>query len=221
VIDWVAVTAAATFLLALGTVWLGWQTRAMVGQAHEERRDAFLPLFHWQDPQAGITLPVNPLTLRTHFNIVLWNVGAGAARVVFKQAVTSDGKNYEVAHFVTPSIVPAGEQLTIRVFRDEDITAVLNLPTAQAEATVLVPHELTVTFHYEDVMERRHYETHVTLRAHFEETRGGVLKTPGVNPLPAEPTEQILGNIVTLDFLYSDSRSPTERRLQNCTAETQ
>src|SRR5712691_5850963 len=160
-IDWLAVTAAATFLLAVGTLWLGWQTRGMVVQAHEERRDAFLPLFQWQDPQAGITLPVHPLTLRTHFNIVLWNVWSGAARVVRKRAVTSDGKDYELAHFVTPSIVPAREQLTLRVFRDEDITNVLNLPTSLAEAAVLVPHQLSVTLHYEDVMERQHYETHV------------------------------------------------------------
>src|SRR5438309_11991954 len=36
-IDWIALGAIATFLLALGTVWLGWQTRTSVSELREAR----------------------------------------------------------------------------------------------------------------------------------------------------------------------------------------
>jgi len=76
------------------------------------------------------------------------------------------------------------------------------------DSNFLRQEDVTLTFHYEDVVERRHYETHVIVRCGFQEGSDG--KMPE-REAPPEPSEEMTGYVVSAEWLFSDPRSARAR----------
>lgn len=205
---------ALLWFLAAVTTYYALQTRQTVLEMQADRTGAFVPLLMWQEPAAGVAARLATLTLRRHLNVVLWNAGPGHARITYRRATASAGDAFRFAHFTAPSLVPSDEQLTVRVFRDDDLAPVLELPQEQQESAFLDTLDVEIEVHYDDVVERRHYGTKLQLRIHFEEARGGGL--PAVGGLLAEPETAIEGRLLTAEFLDSDPRPAHARMLPNC-----
>jgi hypothetical protein len=119
--------------------------------------------------------------------VVLWNIGPGAARVVVASATSDAGESWEWPGLGVPSTIPPGIQTTQQISRKVS-------PDEFKPATV----SLTIVVRYVDVFERRRYETRIRIRAHFE-------KAPATHP------PQVVG--VETAFLESDERSAAERRI--------
>jgi hypothetical protein len=197
-------------VLVAVTIYYAFQTRQLVVEQQRDRAATFLPLLHWQSPRAacGVSAERNANMHRRQLNVVLWNIGPGAARVTLATAANSEGTTYQIAHFDTPSIVPAHEQLTLRIFRDETVEEVLE----RNDANFLRDEEIRISLHYSDVVEHHHYETHVTVRCHFADASGKMTMIS----TPLEPPEVLRGFEVRTSFAFSDPRSARERLLANC-----
>lgn len=152
------------------TAYYAIQTRALVVEGPLDRAVRCLPLLFWQSPQAtcGVSRGDSNV-IRRQLNVVLWNIGSGAARVTRKHAANGEGVSYEIAHFDAPSIVPEEAQLTLRLFCDQSMVEVI----AANDSHFLRAEEIQVSLHYEDVVEHRHYETHIVVRCPFDEAKDG------------------------------------------------
>lgn len=207
--------AVTTAVLVAITAYYAVQTQALVVEQQRVRAATFLPLLFWQSPVAACASAANPDLIRHRVNVVLWNVGDGAARVTYSDAQNSEGIAYEVAHFDTPSTIPAKEQLTLRLFRDQTVEDIIRTN----DSNFLRQEDVTLALHYEDVVEHRHYETHITARCHFDEAGNG--KMPE-REAPSEPPVEMTGFPVSVEWLFSDPRSARERvvkgKCATCTA---
>lgn len=198
----VAQVVVAVVLVGI-TAYYAIQTHALVVEQQRDRAATFLPLLFWQSPAAACANASEPDLIRRRLNVVLWNIGNGAGRVTHKAAQNSEGVAYQVAHFDTPSIVPATAQLTLRLFRDQLVEDIIRAD----DSNFLRQEDVTLTLHYEDVVEHRHYETHITVRCHFDEASG---KMPE-REAPPEPPVEMNGFIVSADWVVSDPRSARDR----------
>lgn len=193
-----------TGVLVAITAYYAVQTHALVVEQQRDRAATFLPLLFWQSPVAACANAQNPDRIRRRLNVVLWNIGSGAARVTHTVVQNGEGIAYEIANFDTPSIVPASEQLTLRLFRDQLVEDIIRT----SDSNFLRQEELALTLHYEDVVERRHYETHIRVRCRFDEARDGNMP---LRDAPPKPPVEITGFVVSTEWVFSDPRSAHER----------
>jgi hypothetical protein len=196
--EWTAaatvVNAALVFILVAATIFYATQTKATVDELREARIAGYVPLLHWQSPTASVQhdLYSDEGALRSRsvlqlIEVVLWNIGPGAARVVAASATSDTSESWEWPALGVPSTIPPGNETTQYIRRKVS-------PGEFAPATVA----LTLKIEYVDVSERRRYETRIRIRAHFQEA-------PPTHP------PQIMS--VTTEFLDSDERSAAQRRI--------
>lgn len=208
-IDWIALGAIATFLLALGTVWLGWQTRdvslktgALAETTGEEmdllrkQADAMRDL---ADLTKQETEELREARFAEFLPVLRWQepgvaLGGQAPRWTMNVTVllTNEGPG--------PARIRAAQVTTDTAedFLMPGLTVPSTLPPGERisvacrrETTALDRRErvLTISLRYGDMLGEFEYQTTARLRATFEEHRYGV------------------------GFVDSDERSALERRL--------
>lgn len=188
------VNAALVFILVAATIYYARQTKATVDELREARISGYLPLLHWQSPAASVQhdLYSDEGTLRSRsvlqiVEVVLWNIGPGAARVVSASVESETGEDWVWRDLAVPSTIPPGNET--RQFLIRKVS-----PGEFKPAAVI----LTISVRYVDVFELRSYKTRIRIHAHYESA-------------PATHPPQVLG--VVTEFLDSDERSAAERRV--------
>jgi hypothetical protein len=156
-IDWIALGAIATFLLALGTVWLGWQTHASVEELAEARIAQSLPALHWQrhPGSAGAGYRASGMELEINLAVLMTNVGPGPARLLEFEATTTNGETWDAPEISIPATLPAGERIELR------------LQQRLAPRAFPGTRETIIRVRYTDLANLRTYETHPHLTAHW------------------------------------------------------
>jgi hypothetical protein len=186
------VNAVLVVILVGATIYYARQTKATVDELREARIGEHLPLLQWQTPSAHIhhdrthtDVPTTRSVWQT-VQVVLWNIGPGAARVLAASAMSSDGKTWEWKLGI-PSTIPSGNQT-------EQFIMLGNTPEEFRPELVT----LEITVRYADVAERTTYETRIKIAAHYEDAP------------PAYPPQTV---DVPAEFIDSDERSAAERRV--------
>lgn len=188
--DWIQ--AVTTVVLVALTFWY---------QRHEERskRDRATPYLSWQEPRFGVATDLS--ATRVQLDIVLWNIG-GSARVLDFDVRDESGLRYFIDWFDKGSLIPAPEQLTLHVYKDEPVSEYVGRT-----------RELTVSVDYEDPVTGAQYLTVITLAGRL----GGVVpgnSTPELMMRSPIPDLRALGAAPgRVSWLLADRRTPAQRRV--------